>query len=98
VVRYQRGWDGLSDDRLKHYNKILKEQVAELEQEIADLAAPLNAQFDLPRQTLAPGSVMPMLMRDIAELRRGLRQIKSDLLAMNELPKLKALIEAYRRM
>lgn len=90
--------DGLSDDRLKHYNKILKEQVAELEQEIADLAAPLNAQFDLPRQTLAPGSVMPMLMRDIAELRRGLRQIKSDLLAMNELPKLKALIEAYRRM
>ncbi len=89
---------GLSEDRLRHYSKVLKEQVKELEQEIAQLEYPLKAQFHVhPNQTLSFKSVMPLLMTDIAALQRHMRQVKQDMQMLHDLPNFKAWLKAYKR-
>lgn len=89
---------GLSEDRLKHFNKILKDQLAELEMEIAHLVIPLHEQFNLsPNQTLLPNAVMPRLTRDIAELRRRIQDLQREILVPNDLPVFKDWIKARRR-
>lgn len=89
---------GLSEDRLKHYSKVLKEQVKELDQEIVQLERPLKAQFNVhPHQTLSCKSVMPLLMADMAALQRHMRQVKQDMQMLHDLPSFKAWIKAYKR-
>lgn len=88
----------LSEERLKHFNKILKEQLAELEQEIVHVEMPLHARFDLPPfQRLAPSQVIPMLSRDIAALRRDIRALEKELLLPKDLAAFKLWIKARRR-
>lgn len=89
---------GLSDDRLKHYNKILKEQLAELDMEIEHIQLTLKAGFQMPPYAqLTPASVLPRLAGDVADLQRNVRQIKQDMLLLNDLKAFKAWIKAYRR-
>lgn len=89
---------GLSEDRLKHFNKILKDQLTELEMEIAHLVIPLHQQFNLsPNQTLSPNAVLPHLIRDIAELRRRIKDIQREILVPNDLTAFKAWIKDRRR-
>lgn len=88
----------LSEDRLKHFNKILKDQLAELEQEIAYLEQPMRQMFRLsPYQRLAPQGVMPRLLQDIAEMQRHIRQIKRDIEIPGDLAVFKAWIKARQR-
>ena len=88
----------LSEERLKHFNKILKDQLAELELEIAHVEEPLRHMFDLPRYlVLKPQSVMPHLLKDIATLQRNIRQIKKDIEMPGDLAAFKAWIKASQR-
>ena len=89
---------GLSEERLKHFNKILEDQWCELEQEITHLVIPLREQFDLsPYGRLAPESVMKYLLQDIAALRRNIKQIQKEILVPNNLAAFKVWIKAYRQ-
>jgi hypothetical protein len=89
---------GLSEDRLKHFNKVLKEQLAELEQEIASMEMPLHGQFNLqPYMRLQPNGVMPLLLRDIAALQRDIRQFKKELLIPHDLAAFKLWIKARKQ-
>lgn len=89
---------GLSEERLKHFNKILKDQLAELEQEIAYLEEPMRQMFQLPPHLmLKPQSVMPRLLKDIAELQRHIRQIKKDIEIPGDIAVFKAWIKARQR-
>ena len=89
---------GLSEERLKHFNKILKDQLAELEQEIAYLEQPMRQMFQLsPYQMLKPQGVMPRLLKDIAELQRHIRQIKKEIEIPGDLAAFKAWIKARQR-
>lgn len=89
---------GLSEDRLQHFNKILQDQLLELEQEIAHLVIPLREQFDLsPHQALLPKTVMPRLLREIAALRSNIRQVKKELLVPSNPAAFKSWIKVYRR-
>jgi hypothetical protein len=89
---------GLSEERLKHFNKILKDQLAELEQEIAYLEEPMRQMFQLsPYQRLAPQGVMPRLLTDIAVLQRNIRHIKRDIEIPGNLAAFKAWIKASQR-
>lgn len=84
----------LSEERLKHFNKILREQLAELEQEILYVEMPLHAQFDLPPyHRLAPSQVIPMLSRDIAALRRDIRKLEKELSVTKDLAAFKLWIK-----
>ena len=88
----------LSEERLKHFNKILKDQLAELEQEILHVELPMRQMFHLPPyQRLAPQGVMPRLLQDIAELQRHIRQIKKDIEIPGDLAAFKAWIKARQR-
>lgn len=88
----------LSEDRLKHFNKILKEQLAELAEEIAYLEQPMRQMFRLPSYLrLAPQGVMPRLLTDIAEMQRHIRQIKKDIELPGDTTAFKAWIKARQR-
>ena len=89
---------GLSEVRLKRFNKILEDQWAELEQEIAHLVIPLRAQFNLsPYRQLSPDTIIPCLMQDIAALRRDVKRMQKELLVPNDPVAFKAWIKFRRR-
>ncbi|MES2952553.1 MAG: J domain-containing protein [Pseudomonadota bacterium] len=88
---------GLSDERLKHYNKVLKEQLAELDLEIEHIRLMLKVGFQMPPyETLTLASVMPRLAGDVAALKRNVRQIKEDIARLDDPKAFKAWIKVYR--
>ena len=88
---------GLSEDRLKHFNKILREQLAELEQEMLQYVLPLRAALDLPRHVaLSPESVLPCLQRDIAGMKQDVKRMKLELQVTQNLGTFKAWIKAAK--
>ncbi len=90
--------DNISEDRLKHFNKILKEQLIELDQEIFYTEDMFMAQFGYnPYDQLSPNTIMRRLDADIAETRRTIRSLKNDLLEFKDLKKVKAWLKAMRR-
>jgi regulator of RNase E activity RraB len=89
---------GLSEERLKHFNKVLKEQLAELEQEIAQVEMPLRAQFQMPHYAaLFPQQILPLLQRDIAAMKQNIKHLKEELLVTGNQTAFKAWIAARKR-
>ena len=89
---------GLSEDRLKHFNKILKEQLAELEQEILQFEMPLRAGFNLPPyMALLPGNVLPYLLRDMADMRRDIKRVKIEMEVTQDLNAFKGWIKIRKQ-
>lgn len=90
---------GLSEDRLKHYNRVLAEQLAELQQEVSAVQGQFCMEFDLdPNQRFKPSTVLRELGRQVqlaqyqnTMLRQNLTQLRSGL------PGLKAWIKAERQ-
>lgn len=93
----QASIDNISASRLKHYNKILNEQLGELEQELYHTEGMFRAQFDIdPYTRLSPRTLMRYLATDIAKMRLAIRSLKNDLLAFQDIKKLKAWLKAIR--
>jgi hypothetical protein len=94
----QTSLDNISDERLKHFNKILKEQLAELDQEIFHTEDMFIAQFAYnPYDLLSPNAIMRHLDADIAAIRRTIRDLKQDLISLKDVRNLKAWLKAIRR-
>lgn len=94
----QAAIDNLSEERLKHYNKVLKEQLAELDHEILHVEGDFRAQSGMPPfAPLSPATLMRHLERDIANVRQGIQEMKRDLLAFGDIKKLKAWLKEMRR-
>lgn len=90
--------NNLSEERLKHYNKILKEQLAELEQELFFVEGRFRAQFDInPFANLSPETLLHHIERDIAGVKTAIRSLEQDLLAIADIKKLKAWLKNMRR-
>jgi len=94
----QTAINNLSEDRLMRYNKILKEQLRELEQEILHVEGGFRMQFDIaPLVGLSPGTIMRNLASDIVGVRRAIRDLERDLLAFDEdIKNLKAWLKDLR--
>ena len=61
----------LGDDRIAHYNRVLREQSAELDQEIQDLMEPFATGLGgNPDRDLTPAIVIGAFQEDVAHLRR----------------------------
>jgi hypothetical protein len=70
----------LSEDRLKHFNKILREQLNELAREILTVQMPIREQLNMSlTQPISMKTVMPRLMQDIAHLKSQIRRIENEL-------------------
>lgn len=89
---------GLSAERMRHYLKILKGQLAEIEQEIRHLEEKMSFEFDLPPyQRLQPGALIPMLNKDVSLFEFHVLRLQQDLDAVTDgLPQLKALLKAVK--
>ena len=94
----QRAIDNLGEDRLRHYNQVLAEQVLELEQEIRHVEDGFRAQLGLePFAAVAPGTILRSLARQMAGIQRGIDDLKSDLRACRDISGLKAWLKEWRR-
>ena len=90
----QAALNNLSESRLKHYNKILKEQLGELEQEILNIEGSFKAQFRIPPYfDLPPSALINMLNCDITSVQHAIRGLEFDLLAIEDVKQLKALLK-----
>jgi len=81
----QAAINNLSEDRLMRYNKILKEQLRELEQEILHVEGGFRMRFDIsPLVDLSLSTIMRNLASDIVGVRHAIRDLEKDLLAFDE--------------
>jgi hypothetical protein len=90
--------NNITSGRLKHYNKILKEQLNELEHEIFVTEDMFKSQFGIsPFEQLTPSTLMRNLAAEIVGVQQAIRELKSDLLAFQDIKKLKTWLKDMRR-
>jgi hypothetical protein len=91
--------NNITSNRLKHYNKVLKDQLNELEQEIFVTEGRFKAQFDIsPYERLTPGNIMRNLAAEIVGIKQAIRELKSNLIEFKEVKKLKVWLKEMRKM
>lgn len=89
--------DQLSEDRLKSYNQILKEQSDELQKEISEIEFAWRMQLNLaPFETVTPKGLVGRLRGDIRQLRHQIADLKDQLVALGDPQILKAWLKGYR--
>lgn len=90
--------NNITASRLKHYNKILKEQLNELEHEIFHTEDMFKTQFGISSFTqLSPSTIMRNLAADIVDVQHTIRELKNDLLVFQDIKKVKAWLKDMRR-
>lgn len=94
----QSAINNLSEDRLKHYNKILKDQLGELDMEIHHVEGGFRAQFGIsPFIAISPDRLMRSLASEIVGVKEGIRGIEKDLLAFEDVKNIKAWLKEMKR-
>ncbi|MDP2827719.1 MAG: molecular chaperone DnaJ [Sulfuricellaceae bacterium] len=94
----QAAINNLSEDRLKHYNKILREQLGELDQEIGYVEQGFIMTFNLsPFMNLSPGVIQRELAAGIVRVKHAIRDLKKDLLAFEDIKNLKSWLKNMRQ-
>ncbi|QIE23521.1 hypothetical protein SBC1_14060 [Caballeronia sp. SBC1] len=94
----QHAINNISEDRLKHYNTILKEQIGELDQEIMHVEAEFKHRYGIaPFAIVSPGSIERNLISDIASVRKSIRALERDLLAFEDIKQLKLWLRRLER-
>ncbi|HSV53537.1 MAG TPA: J domain-containing protein [Burkholderiaceae bacterium] len=69
--------NNLAQDRLKHYNRVLARQLAELQREIADVEQGFKMEFQLdPFERVAPATLMRTLARQLKALQYSIHQMR----------------------
>ena len=86
----------MSDERLKHYNQVLKEQLQELEMEIHTAEFAFRMKFDIePEAHLYPAILIPQLEQHIVNLRVTESTLKQDLHDFSDVKNIKAWLKGY---
>jgi hypothetical protein len=86
----QHALNSMSEERLKHYNTILKEQVLELDQEILHVESAFRYAYGIdPFEPVSPDTVLRNLAVDLKELRLNIRTLEQDLAAFEDIKNLK---------
>ncbi|WMY10950.1 J domain-containing protein [Paraburkholderia phenoliruptrix] len=88
----------ISEGRLKHYNKVLKEQLAELDEEILHIEFGFKESYGIaPFIDVSPGTVLRNLTNDIAAVRQGIRELETDLLVFQDVKQIKSWLKQLKR-
>lgn len=90
---------GLSEERLKHYNRVLAEQLRELQQEVQDVEDHFLMQYGLdPYQRLKPAGLMRELRTQLQITEYENLQLRKEITGLRAAPAaLKAWIKAERQ-
>jgi succinate dehydrogenase flavin-adding protein (antitoxin of CptAB toxin-antitoxin module) len=87
----------ISDEKLKHYNQILREQAQELEMEIAGTEFRFRMQYpNLEDGPLYPDTLLEELDEEIGDLHSARQMLEDDLNSFEEVKNLKAFLKSYR--
>lgn len=93
----QEHLENLAEEQLKYYNKILKQQAEELDDEFFTLQNELAVLTGKPSFAVSsPIALEFSLNSDIAQLKRDIKQIKSDIKAFADPGRLKQWLKTYR--
>jgi len=88
----------LDDERLRHYNAVLKEQIGELKAEVWRVEMDFRGRFGIdPFTSLKPETGLRNLVRNIAEATRGNRALERDVHACADTKSTKAWLKELRR-
>lgn len=86
----QHALNNMNEERLKHYNTILREQVRELDQEILNVESSFRYAYGIdPFESVSPDGVLQNLAVDLKELRLNNRTLEQDLAAFEDIKNLK---------
>lgn len=87
----------IADSRLKYFNKILREQLAELGQETYQIEESFKLQLNLPFYTrLSPKQLLLHLANDIRQVKADLADIQRELKDFQDPAALKAWLKTYK--
>ena len=88
----------LSEDRLRHYNAVLKEQIDELKRELLRTEYEFRARFGIePFAPVKPETVLRDLAVDIREMQYKNRELERDLQSISDVKSVKAWLKDIRR-
>ncbi len=94
----QSAINNIGEDRLKHYNKILKEQVGELDHEILHVENGFKHSYGIPPFIeVSSGTIMRNLAADIFSLQESLHALERDLLVFEDIKQLKEWLKIVKR-
>jgi hypothetical protein len=94
----QNAINTLSEDRLKHYNTILREQLGELDQEIMHVEMSFKQAYGIPPFIdIAPDTVIRTLIHDIAGIQQSVWDLEHDLKAFDDIRMLKSWLKSFKR-
>ncbi|HTE14939.1 MAG TPA: J domain-containing protein [Burkholderiales bacterium] len=89
--------NNVSEERLKHYNKILREQLTELKHEILRVESGFVAQYQFdPYEEPDPNTIMQHLAIAVASVKMDLHDLKKDLHAFEDSKRLKVWLKRVR--
>jgi hypothetical protein len=92
----QAGLDGLGEERVKQYNKILTGQLRDLEDETAQLEYGLMRELGLlTHQRLSPAQTLRALRQNIAEIRKNVAAIEDEVRELSDPVFLKTWLNTY---
>lgn len=90
--------NNIGEDRLKHYNKILKEQVGELDDEILHVENGFKGSYGIPPFIdVSPSTIMRILASDIFSLQETLNAFEHDLRVFDDVKQLKGWLKSMKR-
>lgn len=93
----QSAINSISEDRLRHYNKILKGQLRELDHEIGHVETGFRLSYGIPPFVeLSPSTIMRNLASEIVGLQQSVRNLEEDLLVFDDIKKFKAWLKNLR--
>ncbi|MFI3137599.1 MAG: hypothetical protein QX197_12565, partial [Methylococcaceae bacterium] len=87
----------IADSRLKYFNKILKEQLSELNQETQHIESMFKLNLSMPFYAqLTPKQLLTGLAKDIQELQSEISAIQNELELFHNPASLKAWLKRYK--
>ena len=92
----QQHLETLADDQLKYYNKILKQQVSELGDELYGMQQHLSAMLGKPLMFTTTFGLEYAFNNDLRELKSGVKAVKREVKDFRDPAILKAWLRAYK--
>ena len=86
----------MAEERLAHFNRVLKDQSERLQDELFDITEPFVMELDHEPHTLTPEVVQRGLDADVRNLQHAIKSIQKDLVQLEDIQQLKAVLKRFR--
>ncbi|MEQ1667698.1 MAG: molecular chaperone DnaJ [Sulfuriferula sp.] len=93
----QDNLNNIAEDRLKHYNKVLANQLSELQEEVTVLEMQIRQMLNVaPYELLSPKKLAVFLKQDIQSLQQEISRIQHDIRAFRDVKNFKDSLKYYQ--